>query len=360
MNLGTFMMPLHPPEKDRTACFEEDVEFVVRADQRGFSEAWIGQHHTVAWEPIPSNDLFISHVLPQTKNIRLGTGVSIMPQHHPVNVAVRLAFLDHLSKGRINCGFGQGGVATDWGLFDLPDPKTQGLMTVESIDMVLKLWEADAPFDFKGDFYHIKIEDPVPELGIGELLKPYQKPHPPIGMSVIRGESLAATMAGQRGYLPISTNLVAASTLAQHWQTYSAGATDAGLPEPERTRWRISRSVVVADSANQAWDYALDPKSAFNRAFEYLIVVLSGAKMLHIMKHDPEVPDEEVTPEYLVKNLCIVGDAKSCVDQLEGLWETTGGFDTLLMIAHDWDDRPLWERSIDLLAKEVVPKLPSV
>ena len=82
--------------------------------------------------------------------------------------------------------------------------------------------------------------------------------------------------------------------------------------------------------------------------------------MLHIMKHDPEVPDEEVTPEYLVKNLCIVGDAKSCVDQLEGLWETTGGFDTLLMIAHDWDDRPLWERSMDLLAKEVVPKLPSV
>ncbi|MEE3259131.1 MAG: LLM class flavin-dependent oxidoreductase [Candidatus Latescibacterota bacterium] len=360
MKLGTFMMPLHPPEKDRTACFEEDVEFIVRADQRGFSEAWIGQHHTVAWEPIPSNDLFISHVLPQTKNIRLGTGVSIMPQHHPVNVAVRLAFLDHLSKGRINCGFGQGGVATDWGLFDLPDPKTQGLMTVESIDMVLKLWEADAPFDFKVDFYHIKIEDPVPELGIGELLKPYQKPHPPIGMSVIRGESLAATMAGQRGYLPISTNLVAASTLAQHWQTYSAGATDAGLPEPERTRWRISRSVVVADSANQAWDYALDPKSAFNRAFEYLVVVLSGAKMLHIMKHDPEVPDEEVTPEYLVKNLCIVGDAKSCVDQLEGLWETTGGFDTLLMIAHDWDDRPLWERSMDLLAKEVVPKLPSV
>ena len=360
MKLGTFMMPLHPPEKDRTACFEEDVDFIVRADQLGYTEAWIGQHHTVAWEPIPSNDLFISYVLPQTKHIRLGTGVSIMPQHHPVNVAVRLAFLDHLSKGRINCGFGQGGVATDWGLFDLPDPKTQGLMTVESIDMVLKLWQEDAPFDFQGNFYHIKIEEPQPELGIGELLKPYQKPHPPIGMSVIRGGSMAATMAGQRGYLPISTNLVAASTLIQHWQTYSAGATNAGLPEPERTRWRISRSIIVGDSAQQAWDYALDPKSSFNRAFEYLITVLSGAQMLHIMKHDESVPDAEVTPEYLIRNLCIIGDTKSCVDQLEALWETTGGFDTLLMIAHDWDDRALWERSMALLANEVVPKLPSV
>ena len=360
MKLGTFMMPLHPPEKDRTACFAEDVDFIVLADQLGYTEAWIGQHHTVAWEPIPANDLFISHVLPQTKNIRLGTGVSIMPQHHPVNVAVRLAFLDHLSKGRINCGFGQGGVATDWGLFDLPDPKTQGLMTLESIDMVLKLWQEDAPFDFQGDFYHIKIEEQQPELGIGELLRPYQKPHPPIGMSVIRGTSMAATLAGQRGYLPISTNLVTASTLTQHWQTYCAGAINADLPEPERTRWRVSRSVITADSEQQAWDHALDPKSTFNRAFEYLIAVLGGAQMLHIMKHDEKVADAEVTPEYLIRNLCIIGNVNSCVDQLEGLWDTTGGFDTLLMIAHDWDDRPLWERSLDLLANEVVPKLPSV
>ena len=131
MKLGTFMMPLHPPEKSRTICFEEDIELVVLADELGFTEAWVGQHHTVAWEPIPSNDLFIATVLPRTKNIRFGTGVSIIPQHHPANIAVRLAFLDHLSRGRIYCGFGQGGVPTDWGLFDLPDPKTQGLMTLE-------------------------------------------------------------------------------------------------------------------------------------------------------------------------------------------------------------------------------------
>ena len=99
MKLGTFMMPLHPPEKDYTLGFEEDIEFVVRADELGFTEAWIGQHHTLAWEPIPSNDVFIANVLPRTNNIRLGSGVSILPQHHPVNVAVRLAYLDHLSRG---------------------------------------------------------------------------------------------------------------------------------------------------------------------------------------------------------------------------------------------------------------------
>ena len=72
MQLGFFMMPLHPPEKSRTECFAEDLEFVVHADELGFTEGWIGQHHTLEWEPIPSNDVFIAYCLPQTKNIRLG------------------------------------------------------------------------------------------------------------------------------------------------------------------------------------------------------------------------------------------------------------------------------------------------
>ncbi|MBI3942349.1 MAG: LLM class flavin-dependent oxidoreductase, partial [Chloroflexi bacterium] len=150
MNLGLFMMPVHPPEKSRTECFAEDIELVEYAEELGFTEAWIGQHHTMAWEPIPANDLFIATMIPRTRRIRFGTGVSIVPQHHPANIAVRLAYLDHLSRGRLYCGFGQGGVPTDWELFNLPDGKTQGLMTVEGIDMVQRLWQADPPFDFKG------------------------------------------------------------------------------------------------------------------------------------------------------------------------------------------------------------------
>jgi alkanesulfonate monooxygenase SsuD/methylene tetrahydromethanopterin reductase-like flavin-dependent oxidoreductase (luciferase family) len=358
MQLGLFMMPLHPPEKDRTRCFEEDIELVVCADELGLQEAWVGQHHSVAWEPIPSNDVFIANVLPRTKQIRLGTGVTIVPQHHPVNIAVRLAYLDHLSRGRIYCGFGQGGVATDWGLFALPDPKTQGLMTVEAIDMVLKLWQTEAPFDFKGDFWHIKIENPVPVLGIGTLLKPYQKPHPPLAMSMVKGTSMAARMAGARGYIPISTNLVPPTTALQHWQTYCAGAAEAGRPTPDRSIWRISRSILVGETTEAAWDHALN--GAFARSFEYLIAVLTAMNSLSIMKHDPAFPDDQVTPAYLLKTLCIIGDVEECRRQLHDLWSVTGGFGTLLMIAHDWDDKATWLRSLELLTHEVVPALPTL
>ena len=354
MKLGVFMMPLHPPEKQRTLCFEE----VVRADELGFSEAWIGQHHTLAWEPIPSSDVFIANVLPRTKNIRLGPGVTIVPQHHPANVAVRLALLDHLSRGRLNCAFGQGGVPTDHELFNLPDPKTQGLMTLEGIDMVLNLWRAEAPFDFRGQFWRIRIENPNRELDTGALLKPYQKPHPPIAMSVIKGQSMAAQTAGCRGYMMLSTNMVPVSTLTSHWRVYCAGAEQAGRPAPSRSLWHVARSIYVAETDQEAWEHART--GTFARSFAYLIQLLKSANMLNVFKSDPDMPDCEVTAEYALKNLCVIGSPDSCIRQLQQVWEQTGGFGTLLMIAHDWDDKPKWLRSMDLLAKQVVPALPAL
>lgn len=356
MNVGLFIMPVHPPEKDRTQCFEEDLELIVRADELGFTEAWVGHHYSVAWEPIPSNDVFIANVLPRTKNIKLGTGVSIVQYHHPVNVAQRLALLDHLSRGRLMCGFGQSGISTDLTLFDLPsDPKTLGLMTVEGMDMVLKLWQTDAPFDFRGDFWHIHIDEVDHEISKGVILKPYQKPHPPVAMSVIKGNSMAARMAGQRGYIPLSGNLIAPYIVAQHWETYCAGAAEAGHPMPDRAIWRVARNIFVGETTEQAMDFALN--SAFARSFDYLLKII-GPGRLDTFKCDPSMPDAEVTPEYAVRNIAIVGDVDECIRQLRALWDLTGGFGTLLMIGHDWDDKAKWVRSLELLKHEVIPALP--
>jgi alkanesulfonate monooxygenase SsuD/methylene tetrahydromethanopterin reductase-like flavin-dependent oxidoreductase (luciferase family) len=357
MKLGLFMMPVHPPEKSRTLCYDEDVELIVHADEVGFTEAWVGQHHTLAWEPIPANDVFLSNLIARTKQIKLGTGVSIVPQHHPANIAVRLALLDHLSHGRIMCGFGQGGVPTDWELFDLPDPKTQGLMTMEGIDMVTKLWSAEAPFDFKGQFWHIKIQNPNPELGIGTILHPYQKPHPPIAMSMVKAGSMAARMAGQRGYLPISSNLVPRDVVKDHWERYAAGAAEAGRTA-DRGEWRVSRSILIGRTNEEAWDHALN--GSFGRTFNYLKALLIDSNLIHLFKYDPDMPDDAVTAESAIKHVCIVGGPDEVLRQLHDLWDYTGGFGTLLMIAHDWDDRDRWLYSMDLLMKEIVPALPTL
>ena len=358
MKLGTFIMPVHPPEKSRTECFDEDVDFVVHADELGFTEAWCGHHVTLKWEPIPANDVFMANLIARTKRIKLGIGVSILPQHHPANVAARVALLDHLAHGRVYWGFGQGGVPTDWELFNLPDGKTQAEMTAEAHRIILMLWTEDPPYQFHGKFWKIDMQNHSEELGMGYPLKPYQKPHPPIAMTLMSAGSKGGSIGGKLGYIPISTNLVHQNTVAKHWETYCQGAAEAGLPEPCRDIWRVARSIFVGESNDEAWDFCLN--SPFGDSFAYMLTLLRNAEMLDLVKNDPSMPDEEASVEYVLKNLCIIGDKRSCLEQLEQLWKVTGGFGTLLFMKHDFDDTERWNRCLQVLAEEIVPALPTI
>lgn len=359
MKLGTFFQPIHPPEKPRTDCFDEDVEFVVEADRLGFTEAWCGHHVSVEWEPVVANDLFLANLIARTKQIKLGVGVSIMPQHHPVNVAARVALLDHLSHGRVMWGFGQGGVPTDWALFGLPAPPVQGEMTGEAHDIVMMLWTQDPPYDFEGKFWTVKSGDLFDaEMRNGYPLKPYQKPHPPVAMTMMARHSKGAPISGAKGYIPMSINIVHVNHVIEHWPRHCAAAAEAGRPEPDRDRWRVVRSVYVGESNDEALEFCAT--SSFGRAFNYILGLLKSAGQLDLLKPDDSVPDEDVTLEHILKNVAIIGDKKSVTSQLEELWEQTGGFGTLLFLKHDFDDLDRWQRCVRVLAEDIVPSLPSV
>src|SRR6184192_1133313 len=121
---GMFIMPFHDPAKPLGQCYDEDLELIVRADELGFSEFWVGEHHTMKYENIVMPEIFIARALGETRRIRLGPA---------------LAFLDHLSKGRLNLCFGAGSVGADQELFGA-DPKNAAAMVDEALDMVLRLW----------------------------------------------------------------------------------------------------------------------------------------------------------------------------------------------------------------------------
>ena len=76
-----------------------------------------------------------------------------------------------------------------------------------------------------------------------------------------------------------------------------------------------------------------------------------------MLKHDPAMPDSEVTLEYLMENIWIVGSPETVAGKVATLGEAVGGFGTLLVIAHEWQPRDAWERSMTLLVEEVLPRL---
>ena len=119
MKYGMFMMPSHPPERELYEAHQWDLDCLQMADELGFSEAWIGEHFTSPWEPVPSPDLMIAQALMRTKNIKLCTGVHLLPYHHPAELACRVAYLDHIAQGRFMFGIGSSGLPTDYRLFDV-------------------------------------------------------------------------------------------------------------------------------------------------------------------------------------------------------------------------------------------------
>ncbi len=102
LRFGIFLAPFHPVGQNPTLALERDLELVVRLDELGFDEAWFGEHHSAGYEIIASPEVFIGVLSQRTKNIRLGTGVSSLPYHHPFILADRMVLLDHLTRGRID------------------------------------------------------------------------------------------------------------------------------------------------------------------------------------------------------------------------------------------------------------------
>ena len=68
--------------------------------------------------------------------------------------------------------------------------------------------------------------------------------------------------------------------------------------------------------------------------------------------------EDEVTAEHLIDNIAVVGSVDTVTEKLQALYDATGGFGTVLQIAHDWDDKAKMRKSMERLAKEVIPRLP--
>lgn len=121
----------------------------------------------------------LTYIAATTTNLRLGTGICILPQRNPVYVAKQVADLDILSGGRFDFGIGVGWLKEEFDALDVPFDH-RGSRTNEYIEIARSLW-SDGPAQYNGKFYTL------PECH--QYPKPIQKPHPPI---YVGGESRAA------------------------------------------------------------------------------------------------------------------------------------------------------------------------
>lgn len=354
LKYGIFIMPFHSPEKPPAQCYDEDLELVALADELGFHEFWIGEHHTMQYENIVMPEIFIGRALGETKSIRMGPAPVCLNQHHPAHVAGRMAFLDHLSKGRLNLCFGPGSVTADQELYGL-DPKQGAEMTQEAMEIILKLWSSEPPYHIKGKYWKIDLEQNVDtETKIGFVHKPLQQPHPPIAMPGMSRDSSTMKIAGRGGYAPFGPCLITANVLADVWNTYEQAATEAGR-QPNREDWKIARSIFLADTTAEARRRARS--NSLGKCLEYIGVLFDKGLGRKIYKRDPEMSDADCNLDFLMDEQIIAGDVDEVVRRLLLMVEETGQFGTLVMMSYDWDDKQSWLHSTELFSKELIPAL---
>jgi alkanesulfonate monooxygenase SsuD/methylene tetrahydromethanopterin reductase-like flavin-dependent oxidoreductase (luciferase family) len=299
-------------------------------------------------------EIFIARALGETKTIRLGPAPACLNQHHPAHVAGRLAFLDHLSKGRLNLCFGAGTVPTDQELYGA-DPKNSSAMVEESLDMILKLWSSGPPYHIDGKFWKIHVEKTVDEeTGIGYVTKPLQKPHPPIALPGMSRGSPTMKLAGARGYAPFAHCVITANVLADLWKNYAEGAHAAGR-EPKRSDYKIARAIFLADTTKEAVQRVRT--NSLGQNFQYIGRLLDKGLGRKLYKRDLAMSDADCNLDYLMTEQIIAGDVETVLQRLLAMVEEVGKFGTLVLMGYDWDDKPSWIRSMELFARELMPRL---
>lgn len=163
-------------EQEHTAIFNA-LEQVKVADELGFDYAWVVEHHFLEeYSHSSAPELFLTAAAMQTEQIRLAHGALVcVPQvNHPIRIAERTAFLDHLCKGRLEVGTARSSTWTELGGFQVSPDVTKASWD-EYVRVIPQMWTQDS-FSWQGSTFSMPERNVIP--------KPYQDPHPPMWVAV--------------------------------------------------------------------------------------------------------------------------------------------------------------------------------
>lgn len=339
LRFGIFMAPFHPVGQNPTLALERDLELVVRLDQLGFDEAWIGEHHSAGYEIIASPEVFIAAASQRTRHIRLGTGVSSLPYHHPLMLTDRIVLLDHLTRGRIMMGVGPGALPSDAHMMGI-DPITQRERMEESLEAILALLDGSEPITRETAWFTLR--------DARLQLRPFT--YPCFDVAVAAQISPAGPRAAGRfglGLLSIgATTAGGFDVLGSHWSVMEERAEEFGTTV-DRRRWRLVGPMHLADTEAQA---RRDVAHGLAQWVDYFQRV--AALPLAPVEGDT---DEQVDA-LMATGFAVVGTPDMAAEQIARLADQSGGFGTFLLMAHEWADREATLHSYELFAKYVAPR----
>ena len=347
MKFGLFIVASWPEKETReqSRIYGEALEQMRFAEELGFDSVWIAEHHSSRYGIFPSLMPILSHVAAQTKKIRIGGGVSVLPFHNPVFLAEEAAMLDLLSNGRLDFGVGRGSADYEYGNFNI-DFASRDQRFREVLDIIIGLWTTSG-FSYSGKYYHVN------DLTIAPT--PVQRPHPPIYLAVSR-TAVSIDVAVERD-LPILTSFFTpeADNLAL-FKLYTERCAEAGkLPRLDRMPY--FRFVHVAEDEEEAREYPRNALTWVRDLSGYRKTLTHGDEINVDLEHWRQIRSED-PPSYEseLENNTYFGSPEQCVEWISNLERDygIGYFGASMSFGSMAHEKVM--RSMELFAEKVMPR----
>lgn len=339
MRFGIFMAPFHcPAGQDPISALQRDLETVQLLDRLGYDEAWIGEHHSAGAEIIPDPMLFIAYAAPQTRHIKLGTGVLSLPYHNPLLVADRAFFLDQLLRGRFMLGLGPGALPGDAQMLGI-SIEEQRFALEEDTEVLMRLLAGEVVTHRTSRYNLVDAQSQY---------RPYSNFD--IAIAAIASPT-GPRIAGRHGVGLLSIGATARDgfdALAHHWNVLEERAAEFAKVA-DRAAWRLVGPMHIAETREQAIE---DVRFGLDDWCHYTQKILAVPHF----RAAGETFEERVA-WVNESGLGVIGTPEDAIRQIDRLeQQSNGGFGAYLMMAHEWANPEATRRHYELFARFVKPR----
>jgi alkanesulfonate monooxygenase SsuD/methylene tetrahydromethanopterin reductase-like flavin-dependent oxidoreductase (luciferase family) len=347
MDFGLFFLMQRVERWSERAVYDGDVEQMLAAEALGYRSVWIAEHHFNDYGLCPAPPVLAAFLAARTTTLRLGMGVSLLPLHHPIDLAEQLAVLDVVSGGRLDVGIGRGGTLQDYQTFRSERADARERIE-EGIALMQRCWTGE-PFDFHGRFHSAERLHVRP--------RPVQRPHPPLYIAANSEDSVLS--AARLGLPTLSSFFVPVPELQRRRALYretarAAGRTEAEIDALERRSGGMRVVHVAADRA-AALAATEPPFMSYQRKMAALRSDATGGNVPN--SFDRSLLRLRTFHEYLADGWALVGSPGEVRDGLARYLEATGYETVLLLMALPGIETAHALRSMRLFAEQVAPAL---
>jgi alkanesulfonate monooxygenase SsuD/methylene tetrahydromethanopterin reductase-like flavin-dependent oxidoreductase (luciferase family) len=310
------------------------MQLVEAYDRLGFYAYHLAEHHGTPLGLAPSPGLFMAAVAQRTQRLRFGPLVYLLPLYHPLRLIEEICMLDHMSGGRLELGVGRGVSPIEVGFYGV-DPASGPRQFPEALHVIKQGLTSDV-LSFKGEFYEF--------TGVPMVLKPVQKPHPPLWYGLNTPEA-TVWAAKEKASIATLVPAPAARRVADRFRAEWAGN---GHPAEPAPLVGLIRHMVLAETEAEARRVAERAYRRWHRHFE-LLWVQRGARI------PLAVPLPAEIGPLLAAGAAFAGTPAAARSYIAEQIETSGANYFICDIT--FGDVTLKEamRSVELLGREVMP-----